>query len=68
MSEDNKSEKSSKDSIMDNDARNCIFNQFKSPSQNSNGDDEQFIMEGAPHQKAKQKMKKMTQKMKVIWI
>ena len=48
MSEDNKSEKSSKDSIMDNDARNCIFNQFKSPSQNSNDDDEQFIKEGSP--------------------
>lgn len=48
MSEDNKSEKSSKDSIMDNDARNCIFSQFKSPSQNSNDDDVQFIKEGSP--------------------
>ena len=47
MSEDNKSEKNSDESIMDKDACDFIFNQFKSPSQNSN-DDEQFIMEGSP--------------------
>lgn len=48
MSEDNKSEKSSKDSMMDKDDCDCIINQFKSPSQNSNDDDKQFIREGSP--------------------
>lgn len=46
MSEDN-TEKNSYYSIMSKDACDCIFNQMKSPSQNSN-DDEQFIMEGSP--------------------